>query len=1048
MTQPKMRKSRRCFLLAHVVAAIGTVVSGLVVASSGSEPQPAPRAIPPMYAYQGFVVELVAAPPLVEHPTMAGFDERGRLLVADNAGVNFPSEELLEKLPNCLRMLEDTDGDGRFDKSTVFADKMTFPMGALAHQGAVYVASPPFIWRLEDTDGDGVADRRDQIVGKFGFVGNAADIHGCFLGPEGRIYWTDGRHGHNFVDSQGKTLSQGLAARIFSCRPDGSDVQVHCGGGMDNPVEVCFTDVGEMIGTMTFYNPDKQRHDALMHFVHGGVYPRKHACTSEFKRTGELMPALSLFDVVAPSGVMCYRGPQFGALYLGNVFSTQFNTHKVVRHVLSRDGATFRSVDFDFLTSSSPDFHPTDVLEDADGSLLVIDTGGWFRIGCPTSQVAKPEIKGGIYRVRRADAPHADDPRGLKMAWTDVTSGELAARLNDPRPAVRDRAVEALAQRGDSATPALAAVLSGPSRTKQSQAVARRNAVWTLVRIDARGARAALRDALADPDESVRQAAAYCAGTVKDADAIGRLKRILLNDPPHLKRDAAMALGRIGRAEAVPALLESLANANDRFLEHALIYALIEIDDRAATLPGLAVPNPDVRRAALIALDQMDSGNLTRELVAPLLDTNDVVLQRTAIDVISRRKGWADEITGLLGKWLSEATLPAERAAMLRGALLAFSNTPRVQALVADSLADANTSLPARLLLLETIARAELKKLPARWADQIERSLTSTDAQELRAAVIAAAAWKTDRFDRRLAVLGRDAARSTELRVAALAAVAGRAAPLDDVNVAMLIGQLGPDVLAMQRIAAADALGNSALSPRQREQLLAPVATAGPLELPALLRAFSQAHDAATGKALLAALAKAPGLASLSSARLTAALAGFPDDVRTAAQPLVAKLDAGLVEQRARLAKLKPQLAGGDAAAGKEVFLSRKAACTTCHRTGEQGGRVGPDLSKVGAIRTADDLAESILMPSASLARGYESYAVTTQSGQVHTGLLSRETATAIYLQTAERAEIRVDRSEIDQMAPSNVSIMPQGLDKLLSTDELRNLIAYLKSLQ
>ena len=114
---------------------------------------------------------------------MAGFDDRGRLFVADNAGLNLPADELLEQLPNMIRMLEDTDGDGRFDRSTVFADKMTFPQGAAWYRGALYVASPPSIWRLEDTDGDGVADRREELVQKFGFIGNAADIHGCFSRP-------------------------------------------------------------------------------------------------------------------------------------------------------------------------------------------------------------------------------------------------------------------------------------------------------------------------------------------------------------------------------------------------------------------------------------------------------------------------------------------------------------------------------------------------------------------------------------------------------------------------------------------------------------------------------------------------------------------------------------------------------------------------------------------------------------------------------------------------------------------------------------------------
>ncbi|MBL9082383.1 MAG: dehydrogenase, partial [Planctomycetales bacterium] len=90
----------------------------------------------------GFTIELVAGPPLVNHPTMGGFDDKGRLYICDGPGENLPAKELLEKLPNHIRRLEDTDGDGRFDKSSIFADKMTFPMGALWHDGYVYTASP------------------------------------------------------------------------------------------------------------------------------------------------------------------------------------------------------------------------------------------------------------------------------------------------------------------------------------------------------------------------------------------------------------------------------------------------------------------------------------------------------------------------------------------------------------------------------------------------------------------------------------------------------------------------------------------------------------------------------------------------------------------------------------------------------------------------------------------------------------------------------------------------------------------------------------------
>src|SRR5690606_4223795 len=120
------------------------------------------------------------------------------------------------------------------------------------------------------------------------------------------------------------------------------------------------------------------------------------------------------------SGIERYRGTHFGPEYVGNLFHAQFNTHRIIRTKLERDGATFKSQDEDFLVSPHPDVHLTDVIEDADGSLLVVDTGGWFRIGCPTSQIAKPEILGGIYRIRKTGGAEVDDPRGLKLAWDDA----------------------------------------------------------------------------------------------------------------------------------------------------------------------------------------------------------------------------------------------------------------------------------------------------------------------------------------------------------------------------------------------------------------------------------------------------------------------------------------------------------------------------------------------------------------------------------------------------------------------------------------------------
>src|SRR5581483_7445047 len=137
-------------------------------------PEPPPFEVP-----EGFTVELVAGPPLVERPIMACFDDRGRLFVSDSAGVNLKGNELLKDPPHRIRVLEDTDGDGKFDTSRVWADKLVFPQGLLWHQGAVYCTSPPSFWKLEDRAGAGVCDQRTELLTGLANTGVADDAHGA-----------------------------------------------------------------------------------------------------------------------------------------------------------------------------------------------------------------------------------------------------------------------------------------------------------------------------------------------------------------------------------------------------------------------------------------------------------------------------------------------------------------------------------------------------------------------------------------------------------------------------------------------------------------------------------------------------------------------------------------------------------------------------------------------------------------------------------------------------------------------------------------------------
>ena len=166
---------------------------------------------------------------------------------------------------------------------------------------------------------------------------------------------------------------------------------------------------------------------------------------------------------------------------------------KVTRHDLVPNGSTFTSKDTDFLVADSLDFHPTDVIEDADGSLLVVDTGAWYKLCCPTSQLAKPDVPGAIYRVRKRGAPVVADARGRRLDWQEASAAALMGRLADRRPAVWRRTIEALVRLGpDRALPALTGAIAGDPSVD-----VRQRALWTAMRLPLTAAGAAVRPACA-----------------------------------------------------------------------------------------------------------------------------------------------------------------------------------------------------------------------------------------------------------------------------------------------------------------------------------------------------------------------------------------------------------------------------------------------------------------------------------------------------------------------------------------------------------------------
>lgn len=994
---------------------------------------------------EGFEIELVAGPPLVDRPIAVDFDEQGRLYVADSSGSSAKAQKQLEERPHRIVRLEDSDGDGRFDKSVVFADRMMFPEGTLWFDGSLYVTAPPSIWKLTDTNGDGVADQREEWFQGKTLTNCANDLHGPFLGLDGWIYWCKGAFAEQTHEREGLPPLVTRASHIFRRRPGTSAVETVMTGGMDNPVDIAFTPQGERILTATFVQqPEAGLRDGLIHAIYGGVYGKKHGVIDGHKRTGDLMPVLSHLGPAVPCGLTRYSSDGFGEGYRDNLFVCLFNLHKVTRHVLEPAGSTFKTHDTDFVSSDNSDFHPTDVLEDADGSLLVINTGGWYKICCPSSQLAKPDVLGAIYRIRRKGASVPRDARGLKLNWAAMGAGQLADLLSDDRSAVYNRAIHQLGKLGHAAVPALSSVLknSGSAQT-------RRNALWALTRVEDPAARAAVRTALSDPDAGIRQAAAHSAGVWRDGEALEQLAELLRSGTPAVRRAAAEALGRVGDRRAVAGLLAAAAERPDRVLEHSLVYALIEIADPAATAGGLQSASSDTQRAALVALDQMDGGGLKPDTVTPLLTSQNETLRQTAWWIVEQNPDWGAALADFFRARVAGAKLAVPERQETARQMARLAGAAEIQKLLA-SMARSTSDRDWQLAALEAMSQAPLKVTPAAWTAALADLAVAKDPEVASRAIAAVRALRIgpEAAGLRASLLqaGRDATKPADLRLRALAAAAGGIGAVDSQLFEFLSAHAAPSQPLEIRGGAADVLARASLSTPQLLTLTGTLQEAGPLELPKLLACYEKASDPQLGLRLIDALQRSKGRTVLRADVVRPRLAGFPADVQKKGEELLAALDLDSAQQRQRLETLLAGLQGGDVRRGQAVFNGAKAACSSCHAIGYLGGRLGPDLTRIGQIRTERDLLEAIVFPSISFVRSYEPVVIRTRSGEIHNGVIRNESADEIIVATGANTEERIAHGDIADLRPSTVSVMPTGMDEQLSRQELADLLAFLKN--
>ena len=939
----------------------------------------------------GFEVSLFASEADgVVKPIQTRFDARGRLWVVGSSV--YPQIEPGQKPDDKILILEDTDRDGRCDKTTVFADGLLIPTGIelTGDSAGAYVGHGTQLLFLKDTDGDGKADERRVVLRGFGTGDTHQNINSFAWGPGGELWMCQGLSIRSRVETPwGVTSLSG--AGLLRFYPKRMKLQRFYGGEYEpqNPWGFVFTDWGEPITIAG-------NSSSIIYPVPGLVSDRKGAQPALIWKSGGGRKN-SGGDIVGNAHFpKSWQGLMIVGGYLNNaVWSLKIND----------DGAGFRLEDGPpLITSTDEAFRPVDVKFGPDGALYVCD---WYNpiIGHYQTSLRDPrrdKKHGRIWRVTAKGRPPAEPPRlhdvGVPQLLDHLESDDrwarhFAKRVLSARP--RDEVVAAVrswSERPDRSELGLKEALG----VCQSHEAVEPELLARLCRATRPGARAY---------------AASVVGAWADRlpEALDLLRPLVADEHPRVRLQAVVACSYVQKPEAVEVAMTAADYPTDVFLDYALSQAVY------ALKPQWVEP--------------FNAGKLSFEN------------KPNRVGMLVRADGTPDTLQALRNLVNLPALDPAARESFLH--LLADIGDANDLATILN-LQD--ITLKARLLPA-LAAAAELRGVrPVGDLAAVANGLLAHDNADLRAGALRlAAAWKLEALRPTVESLAQDDKQPEPVRraaAAALPAVSGAAAR--DV----LLKLSGAGSPAGVRAAAVSALATVDLPAAAAEFASFMSGGADDALVSELFHALLERTDAAP--ALAAAFgAKKPSADAAKIGLRVMSESGRSDE----ALSVVLTAAAGLSREPKRLSE--PEVAAfvaevqaqGDAARGEAVFKRAELACGICHAVSGKGGYIGPDLGSLGTAQTVDFVIGAILDPNREVKEGYVAHEVKTKTGQTYQAYILREDAQELVIRDlARNKEVRLRKDAIAARAQRG-SVMPPGLADTLTRAELRDLVKYLSGL-
>ncbi len=905
----------------------------------------------------GLRIELVASEPQIESPVAMAFDEDGRLFVAEmtdypNAGPGKPLGK--------IKLLEDRDGNGRYERSTVFADGLLMVNGVMPWKGGVYVTAAPHVLWLKDTDGDGRADLREEVFEGFAVQNPQLRVSFPTLGIDNWIYVANGARG----------------GKVRPVRMPGPPVDI---GGQDFR-----------------FDPIRVRHEPVTGFGQFGLtfdaWGRRFTCTNRnhvipivmpnryYGRNPFLAPpsartdnqsaggAARIFPVsknktlaashaghfTAACGVHVYAGDLLPEGHRGAVFTCEPTGNLVHQEILFPSGASFdhrpAKEGVEFLASPDNWFRPVSLAGGPDGALYVVD---FYRAEVEHPEWVPKDLHyrydwtarkdmGRIWRI----VPEKRAPAG-RPALSKLSTQELAGLLSSPNGWTRMTAHRLLLERQD------------------------------------RDAWAPLRQAAVSPDPHARVHAAWLLEGHGSLD-LDLVVRLLLDAHPRVRENAARLAERwAAGSRPVQERLRALADDPDGHVRFHAALVLGAWDDDAVLEPlakiALAAPDDRWTRMAVASAVPARAGALLRRLLAR---TDHAALVRELSALVGARRDPAEVTSVLAGL----APLDARR-----------------QTAVLNGLAEGM----------------------ARRGAQLGTFLKSADPKGREAA---------EALLSNAAALAADPARPTGDRQDAIRLLVHVSWEAAAPALEKLLGEGHPQEV---RIAAVQAL-SAHRRPEVADLLMKPWKTYLPALRREVLEAMSRQPDRIDR--LLAAVEEGKLAGGELGPALIRQLTGHANpQIRDRAKKLLQAPE----ERQQVLDRYKPAVAAaGDAGRGHDVFQKN---CASCHRVAGVGTNIGPDVSDT-LSKSKEQLLTDVLDPSRAIDNNYVNYVVRTKSGAIFSGFIAVQTASSLTLRRGENQEDVVLRADIEEMRSSGVSVMPEGVEKNVTVEQMADLLAFLKS--